>query len=122
MYLAMQSEISALFLFFVQRDGVVVRAFASQSVDLRFIPLVELYQNTLKMMSIAFLLGSRHLRDVVEYKPASSLVVSLARHLTGCCHLYAEDKWPDTSEMATPKQVRTSNQKDRDTIRFLVRG
>ena len=29
-------------------DGVVVRAFASQSVDLEFIPLVELYHKTLK--------------------------------------------------------------------------
>ena len=29
-------------------DGVVVRASASQSVDLGFIPLVESYQNTLK--------------------------------------------------------------------------
>ena len=31
-----------------QRDGVVVRAFASQSVDMRFIPFVESYQKTLK--------------------------------------------------------------------------
>ena len=31
-----------------QRDGVVVRASASQSVDLGFIPLVESYQKTLK--------------------------------------------------------------------------
>ena len=32
----------------VVRDGVVVRASASQSVDLGFIPLVESYQQTLK--------------------------------------------------------------------------
>ena len=31
-----------------RRDGVVVRASASQSVDLGFISLVESYQNTLK--------------------------------------------------------------------------
>ena len=31
-----------------RRDGVVVRASASQSVDLGFIPLVEPYQKTLK--------------------------------------------------------------------------
>ena len=31
-----------------RRDGVVVRASASQSVDLGFIPLVESYQKTLK--------------------------------------------------------------------------
>ena len=32
----------------IRRDGVVVRASASQSVDLGFIPLVESYQKTLK--------------------------------------------------------------------------
>ena len=32
----------------IRRDGVVVRASASQSVDLGFIPLVESYQQTLK--------------------------------------------------------------------------
>ena len=31
-----------------RRDGVVVRASASKSVDLGFIPLVESYQKTLK--------------------------------------------------------------------------
>ena len=31
-----------------RRDGVVVRASASQSVDLGFIPFVESYQKTLK--------------------------------------------------------------------------
>ena len=31
-----------------RRDGVVVRAYASKSVDLGFIPLVESYQKTLK--------------------------------------------------------------------------
>ena len=31
-----------------RRDGAVVRAFASQSVDPGFIPLVESYQKTLK--------------------------------------------------------------------------
>ena len=34
--------------FIIRRDGVVVRASASQSVDLGFIPLVESYQKTLK--------------------------------------------------------------------------
>ena len=32
----------------VRRDGVVVRASTSQSVDVGFIPLVESYQKTLK--------------------------------------------------------------------------
>ena len=34
--------------FLYRRDDVVVRASASQSVDLGFIPLVESYQKTLK--------------------------------------------------------------------------
>ena len=61
----------------------MVRASASQSVDLGFIPLVESYQKTLKMVSIASLLGARHLLEVVENKPASSLVVSLGKALNG---------------------------------------
>ena len=44
-----------------RRDGVVVRASTSQSVDLGFILLVESYQKTLKMVSIASMLGARHL-------------------------------------------------------------
>ena len=35
------------------------------------------------MVFAASLLGAGHLGEVVENKPASSLVVSLARHLTG---------------------------------------
>ena len=67
----------------VRRDGVVVRASASQSVDLGFIPLVESYQKTLKNGIYSFLLGARHLWEVVENKPASSLVVSLGKALNG---------------------------------------
>ena len=37
-----------------RRDGVVVRASASQSVDLGFIPLVESYQKTLKNVIHSF--------------------------------------------------------------------
>ena len=77
-----------------RRDGVVVRASASQSVDLGFIPLVESYQKTLKNGIRSFLLGARHLRKVVENKPASSLVVSLGKALNGTPHLYVEDRWP----------------------------
>ena len=75
-----------------RRDGVVVRASASQSVDLGFIPLVESYQKTLKMVFTASLLGARHLGEVVENKPASSLVVSLGKALNGTPHLYVEDR------------------------------
>ena len=72
----------------------MVRASASPSVDLGFIRLVESYQKTLKMVSAATLLGARHLGQVVENKPASSLVVSLGKALNGTPHLYVEDRWP----------------------------
>ena len=42
----------------------------------------------------ASLLGARHLGEVVENKPASSLVVSLGKALNGTPHLYVEDRWP----------------------------
>ena len=58
-------------------DGIVVRASASLSVDLGFIPLVESYQKTLKNCITASLLGVRNLEEVVEDKLTSSLVVSL---------------------------------------------
>ena len=71
----------------------MVRASASQSVDLGFIPLVESYKKTLKMVSAASLLGARHLWEVVENKPASSLLVSLGKALNGTLHLYVEGRW-----------------------------
>ena len=75
-----------------RRDGVVVRASASQSVDMGFIPLVESYQKTLKNGIPASLLGARRLGEVMENKPASSLVVSLGNALNGTPHLYVEDR------------------------------
>ena len=61
----------------------MVKASASQSVDLGFIPLVESYQKTSKMVFTASLLGTQHLVEVVENKPASSLVVSLGKTING---------------------------------------
>ena len=55
---------------------------------------VESYQRILNNGIYSFLLGARHLRDVVENKPASSLVVSLGKALNGTPHLYVEDRWP----------------------------
>ena len=46
------------------------------------------------MASAASLLGVRHLGEVVENKPASSLVVSLDKALNGTPRLYVEDRWP----------------------------
>ena len=66
------------------RDGVVVRASASQSVNLGFIPLVESYQKTLKNGIHSFpAWRSAYNRDSVKNKPASSLVVSLGKALNG---------------------------------------
>ena len=61
----------------------MVRASASQSVDLGFIPLVESYQKTLKNGIHSFPLGAQQIRASVENKPASLLVVSLGKALNG---------------------------------------
>ena len=53
----------------------MVRTSASQSVDLRFNPPVESYQKTLESASIASVFGARHLRNVVENKPAFAYCV-----------------------------------------------
>ena len=61
----------------------MVRASASQLVDLGFIPQVESYQKFLKMVFTAFLLGAQLKGDSVENKPASLLVMSLGKTLYG---------------------------------------
>ena len=66
---------------YYRREGVVVRACASQSVDLRFIPQVEPYQKTLKNGIHSFPAWRSPHRDSVEIKPASLLVVSLGKTL-----------------------------------------
>ena len=68
---------------FDRRCSVMARTSASQSVDLEFIPLFELTKRLLKMVSIASPLGDRHSKDVLENKPASSLVVFLGKALNG---------------------------------------
>ena len=72
----------------------MARACALHSVNLWFIPVFESYQKTLKMVSIASLLGVRHLWEVVENKPTRSLVVSSGRALNETPHLYVEKRWP----------------------------
>ena len=61
----------------------MVRAFALQSVDLGFIPLVESYQKTLINGIYSFPAWRSHLEEVVENKPTSLLVVSLGKALNG---------------------------------------
>ena len=75
------------------------------------------------MVSSASLLRARHLGEVVENKPACSLVVSLGKALNGTPPLFMwKTGGSDTSEMATPMRVRTSRPKYSDAIRFLVNG
>ena len=64
-------------------DSVVVRASASQSVDLGFIPQVESYQKTLKSGIHSFPAWRSVYRNSVEKKPASLLVVSFGMALNG---------------------------------------
>ena len=78
-----------------RRDGVVVRASASQSVDLGFIPLVESYQKTLKkwhpqLPCLALGIYGRLWRTSRQVR----LLCPWARHLTGRLRLYVEDRWP----------------------------
>ena len=78
----------------IRRDGVVVGASALQSVDLWFISLVESYQKTLKNGIHSFPNKRSAFGEVVENKPASSLVVSLGKALNGRLHLYVQNRWP----------------------------
>ena len=79
---------------FDRRDGVVVRAIASQSVDLRLKSLVESYQKTLKNGILSSLLGVRHLGEVMENNPAGLHILSLSKAFNGRPRLYVEDGWP----------------------------
>ena len=92
-----------------RRDGVVVTASASQSVDPEFNPLVESNRKTLKMISTASLLGARHLVEVVENKLASSLVAMKALNGTPpplCGRQVAQTprKWQLPCECGRPVQ------------------
>ena len=66
-----------------RHDGVVVRASASQSVDMRLIPQVESYQKTIKNGIHSLPAWRSAYRDSVENKPARLLVVSLGKTLNG---------------------------------------
>ena len=63
------------------RDGVVIKAFPSQSVHPGFIPQVESYQKTLKNVIHSFPAWHLALRNNVEIKPASLFVESLSKAL-----------------------------------------
>ena len=78
---------------FDRRDGVVVKAIALQSIDLRLKSLVESYQKTLINGILSSLLGVRHLGEVMENNPASLLILSLSKALNGRPRVYVEDRW-----------------------------
>ena len=69
------------------------------------------------MVSAASVLGARHLGEVVENKPASSLVVFMGKALNGMPTPLCRRQ---VTQMATPKRVRTSRPKYSDTICFLM--
>ena len=74
------------------------------------------------MVPIAFLLGDRHLWEVVENKPASSLVVSLGKALNGALPPSCGRQAAQTLDIATLKRVRAYIPKHSNTIRFLANG
>ena len=106
-----------------RRSGVVVRASASQWINLGFIPLVESYQKTLK-------------NDTYSFPARRSALMGgcgeQASKFAGCILGQGTQRdastfmWKtggsDTLEIATPKRVRTYRPKHSDTIGFLVNG
>ena len=89
----------------------MVRSFALQLVDLRFNPLSSHTKRLKKMVSTAYLLGAWNSGEVVENKPASSLVVPLGKALNGtppplCGRQVAQTtrKWQLPSECGRPVQ------------------
>ena len=118
----MSSLRSTVFCFiFNRRDGVVIRASASQSVDLGIIPLVESYQKTLKNGIYSFLAWRlAFMGGCGEQAGKLACCVLEQGTLRDAPHLWTSD--PDTSEIATSKRVWTYRPKHSDTIRFLVNG
>ena len=79
-----------------RRNGVVVKASASQSVDLGFISLVESYQKTLKTGIHSFPAWHSAFRKIVENKPANSLVEFLGNALNGTLPPFCGRQVPQT--------------------------
>ena len=91
-----------------RRDGVMVRASASQSVDLGFILLVESYQKNFKNGIYSFpAWRSAFMGRLWKTNRQARLLCPWARHLTGRPIFVRKRGDPDTSEVATPKRVRT---------------
>ena len=86
---------SCLDLSFNRRDGVVVRASASQSVDLGFISQVESYQKTFSknIVFTASMLDAQQIGIVWRTSRQTCLLCPWARHLTKCLRLHVADRW-----------------------------
>ena len=84
-------------------DVQVVKAFASEALDLGLIPS-RVKPMTLKSIFTSSLLDLLQLRDSVENKRASLLVVPLGKALSGITPSCRQvDRW-----LATPKRARTA--------------
>ena len=91
-----------------RRDGVMVRASASQSVDLGFILLVESYQKFFKNGIYSFPAWRlAFMGRLWKSNRQVHLLCPWARHLTGRPTFIWKTGDPDTSEVATLKRVRT---------------
>ena len=98
-----------MFLFPDRRDGVVVRASASQSVDLGFIPLVESYQKTL-INGIYSFPAWRSAFSGGCGEQAGKFACCVLGHLTGRPHLYVENRWssfPSEERVGGRKGIRS---------------
>ena len=77
-----------------RRDGVVVRASASQSVDVGFIsPSRVIPKNFKKCFSQLPCLALCTIGIVWRTSRQGCLLCLLARHLTGCLHFHVADRW-----------------------------
>ena len=75
-----------------RRDGVVVRASASQSVDLEFIPLVESYRKTLKNGIYSFPAWRSAFKGDYGKQAGKFACCALGKALNGTPRLYVEDR------------------------------
>ena len=74
-------------------DGRVMRASASGAADSGLIP-TRVKAMTSKLVFTDLLLDAQHLRDCVENKPISLLVVPLGSHLAVFSRVGVADRWP----------------------------
>ena len=77
-----------------RRDGVVVKAYALQSVELKFISLVESSQKTFKNDIHSFPAWRSAFKRCCEEEADKLACCVLGKTLNETSHLYVEDRWP----------------------------